>query len=200
MPLDALNRNTLLDAAVAVGIEPIPSADLDAYRNEMVRRHPGSWWRDYPHVALMTVLLGFCASTILVGMNLLCLPSMIDGSLKPPISDLIAFAVSVVVLYKLLRSGVLMKGLTITHPAFWSEITCGEQPHLAALYANTSIPPSILEMAERIIEFDPAEIVVGKLRQNSVTIDPYLVLRRGTDEIVLGIWDDRGIIRQAIQR
>jgi hypothetical protein len=63
------------------------------------------------------------------------------------------------------------------------------------------VPWEIRQLAAKILRFsnsnDDIKIVYGKLIQNYKVVDPYLVMRRGDDQIVLGIWDEHRIIHIA---
>ncbi len=79
--------------------------------------------------------------------------------------------------------------MPIKKPARW---------HLAYVM-NHDIPTEIAAMTNEILALAPrSRAVIGLLIQEKTVLDPFVVIRDiGGAEIVIGIWDDTGILHIA---
>ena len=190
--LDML-QTRLSDLAAWHGVIPVPNEVLEKHKRAEVRKHRGSWWYYHPSLAnffLRGGLLASSASTcIFAYLSFYCLLSERFATAR------IAAVLSVLSFYvcwKIVRSGAMsIHGLKVRGPAEWFE-----SEDALALAA----PLPIREIARHLMRENTTNdmrLICGRLIQDHVTIDPYLVIRRGNDQIVLGIWDDKRIIHQA---
>ncbi len=177
MPFDALTGRyntslSLLDAATMLGIEPIPNSFLQDYKAELVAKHPGHWLIRHR------------------GTYAVCCLTVVGGAVAASMSGFPIIGASLLVVAMI---GMLLGNLRLKAPARWVE----EVPN------SETVPKEILDIGNQIRMMAPdAYGMVGELRQEKVVLDPYLVVRqrRTNEEIVLGIWDDSGIIRIATRR
>jgi hypothetical protein len=217
MPFDLTGRQNirlnLLDAATALGIVGIPSDELCAYKEEQVRQHPGSvlyHHRQFMADALFWIFMSgvavFCAG---VGIAIVNTMFFLCGVSTTTLSGWYLGGTQATIL-------IVGGGVTV-FCAIWAAISgkTTEPAHWVESDSQTA-PTDILRMARRLQDFVPgSEIVTGHLVQNKVILDPYMVVRyyersdttdpiwmmmeelREPQEVVIGIWDDNGIIRLA---
>jgi hypothetical protein len=202
MPLD-LQQTRLADIASWHGITPIPNEVLEAHKAIEVEKRPGSWWFYHPHLANFAMRIGFmvagaCLSACVATMAIACTIENWRIAAVSVCTGLACF----LILKAILKTGAMtIQGAKIHGPARWEE-------YLIPLYGLHHVPEPIHAIAARIMEgglrhsniricHSDMQVVYGKLVQDHVTVDPYLAIRRGDDQIVIGIWDDRGIIHQA---
>lgn len=181
MPLDFAGSSpttSLTDVAQWLGIKPIPNSELELHKVAELRKNPGSMF--YPVRGFVPFLLLIGSFSIVVLINEPS-SSLGNGVLHPFLSAVVFMLVSAVLVF---GSKVRLKA-----PAKWDE-----RPGIHQI----DVPSSIASMARMVTEFVPeAIVVVGELKQESVVLDPYLVIRLNDQQICLGIWDDQGVIKEA---
>lgn len=193
MPLD-MRETRLADIASWHGVKPVPSDTLRAHIQTEFNKHRGSWWFRHPDLGTSLAIGSFLfsgmagivcvAGTIIAAHNYNGDAAGIWGS-----GFLVFWGICTWITTKGFFS---VRGVKVYGPALWREF---EVYHLRT---TTNIPESIRDKAAILLrEVPDAQIILGKLIRDSVVIDPYLVLRRGQDEICLGIWDDTGILHEA---
>lgn len=185
MPFDVLcnGRLSLGDAATKLGIIPISNDFLKAHKEEQVRKHPGSFV--YRHRKWFEQYIPM--SCFFVGFAMVIVPAALMLAMIPSLSFLLLLGV--LLLGMILVVGSLFSPeIKATGPAMWEE-TFGPV-HDA--------PRVITQLAHQINILVPGSIIVtGKLMQNKVMLDPYMVVRHHGNEIVIGIWDGKRIIKMA---
>jgi hypothetical protein len=197
MPLD-FSQPHLADLASWYGITPVPNDVLDRHKAVEVARRPGSW--AYRHHLLANVLMPLGAMVSGVGIAFAMLSMVVAMALGHNnlvgLYFLFGFGCFMVCCW-ILSSGALSRGVKVFGPAEWYErdIHVRWMPH-------NGVPRSIANTAERIMADGHSDmrLVLGTLVQDYKVVDPYLVVRRGDEQIVLGIWDNNEIIEQASVR
>jgi hypothetical protein len=201
MPLDVLNfdpkilrqqTKPLADAVESLGIVPIPIADLDVHKRTEAAKYPGSFvfrhYKTLEGLALGGFLFGIggamlCA--IMMGAAYMASEEHIMVCSLCGVSCHFALAITCIALAIVLCERAWKK------PAQWIE---------GYGFGLHRIPTEISTLAWTVRRVVPnATIVIGTLVQHKVVLDPYLLMRLNDETIVLGIWDDRGIIRIAQQ-
>jgi len=166
-----------------LGISPIPLAEFQAYKDSQLREHPGNPWYHHRFLAeaIISVFFLVCGIGVVIG----SIASVIWlGTFAGVICVLVAFG-SAIMLAFLIMSGVLVGTLTLTGPAVWIENDV----------VWSEVPAEIATLGRRVLDQIPDALpVVGKLVQDTCVLDPYLIIRRGGEEVCLGIWDDLGVI------
>lgn len=191
MPLD-LQQTRLADIASWHGITPIPNQVLEAHKAVEAAKRPGSWWFYHPHLANFSIRISFMlAGTCLSACTATLMIAITMWNWRVAVASVGVGLGCFLVLKAIVQAGAMtIQGARIHGPARWEE--CYE-----SLYFIDA-PKPILDIATRIVRRDPdLQVVYGRLVQDHVTVDPYLALRRGDDQIVIGIWDERGIIHIA---
>lgn len=191
--LDML-QTRLSDLAAWHGVIPVPNDVLAKHKRAEVRKHRGSWWYHHPSLANFFLRGGVLASSawtcIFAYFSLYCL---ITERFATARVTAVLCVLSFYVCWTIVRSGAMsIHGLKVRGPAEWIE----SDEHLCYI----SAPSPIREIAIRLMRENTTNdmrLICGRLVQNHITVDPYLVIRRGDDQIVLGIWDDKHIIHQA---
>ena len=184
MPFDAISSPPSLTFIVrCLGIAPIPRVDFETYKDFQLREHPGNPWYHYRFLAEAIISIFFlaCGLGVIAG----CVTAVIWlGTYAGMICMLFAFG-SATMLAFLIMSGVLIGTLTLTGPATWSESDV----------VWSEVPIEIAAVARHVLHHIPdARPMVGKLVQDTRVLDPYLIIRRGDEEVCLGIWDDHGVL------
>lgn len=201
MPFDvteaplALHRS--LDAVASeFGVIPVPMDVLNKHKVEQLRKHPGSWV--YGHKAIASKLLGIVMLIPLVCFVVSALLASIFNNAGAMYLTQTQFfgqmiSISAMVLMIVAFSGCFIAGtMRFKGPAMWRETSFHSYEMLRlTLRSDFGVPDSIATMAEHLIKQLPhtAYISVGRLIQDSVTIDPYLTISLRGECICLGIWD-----------
>lgn len=181
MPFDAI-APSLTSVVRYNGIEPVDSELFAEHKSLEVQRHPASWWYHHRHLAegLVSTLFSFSALSVLFGGMI----AMVFGSV---VAGGFAFG-GFLMLLLLILSGVLLGRLTLVGPATWVEDEV----------AWNEVPPTINALAQQVLHRVPGcTASLGRLMQDTQVLDPYLVIRRGGEEICLGVWDGDTIMYQA---
>ncbi len=192
MPFDGTKISTpaetdLVRAANNLGITPIPHAFFTEYKRKELAKHPGSWLYRYQHLVEKTYLAMLTLSFVCAVFSPIF--SNIIG--KPTIAIVIGGMGSFLMLFWLGASGRITD-FEIKTPAEWYIFDYDRHP--------VFVPPAILKMARKLQAAVPySHIIIGELRQNTVLLDPYLIVQTLDDEIVIGIWDNTGILYIAEQ-
>ena len=189
MPFDALTLpRSLKQTAQDLGITPIPQQVLAFYKQQQRNRYPGSWWYRYGDLGAALMLCTFALALTTCGGCLLAYVA--TGITALAVISSAGFAI----LFLLGLSGALSRnGLMVKGPAFWVEYEIGD-PEVVG------VPAKIAARAKQIIDRMPdARLIIGDLRQENISLDPYLVVRYEFEQIVLGIWDEGGIIMEATE-
>ena len=179
MPFDGANfarsrRSRLDDAMSAAQLEIIAPTYLDAYKADQIRRHPPGWtYRHMPMLRLGQVVV------LVVGI----LPVLTLSYAGFPSWSLEIGLVATLMLF-LAPMLVPPKG-----PAEWLE-------HPTADLDN--VHPAIRDRALRLMEKLPdVRFRIGELYQDRINLDPYLIAEYHGARVLLGIWDDEGVIAAA---
>jgi hypothetical protein len=197
MPLD-FGQPHLADLASWLGITPVPQEVLDQHKRNEVAKRPGNWL--YRHdIALVLMPFGFGFALILTGIGLIVSMLLLNVFVS---AASVSFA---------LATGFLacyINNLRVYGPAKWSEqVYRVSAPRYwpdnqVAFLEVIDAPASIKQLAYKVLQRGQGDmtLVYGTLTQDSWLVDPYLAIRRGNEQIVLGIWDDTGIIMEAETR
>ena len=194
MPLD-MNQTRLADLASWSGITPIPNEVLEQHKIAEVAKRPGSWWYHHPVLANCAIQFGMLVALIggVTGFSA-TLISMAEDHLAGSMGGATVTCACLLLGWGITRRGLLSReGMEIYGPAEWEEQSLDHVPFF--------VPQSIKEMAISVMRNgNDLTVVYGKLVQNHITVDPYLAIRRGDEQIVLGIWDGYRIIHHATLR
>lgn len=185
MPFDGLSLNPLADVARSLGITPVPLDVLEAHKKAEVAKHPVSWFYKHPTIATFgpAVLTGFLFSSAM-----LLFLSIAASSLRVTLLPLIPLSIGMLCTAGIVLYRCIMTFSGLNGPAYWIE----------KYGLSDDVPTEIAHMARQIRRVLPGSYpMVGELRQDQVVLDPYLVMCLDDQRIVLGIWDDKGIIQQA---
>lgn len=160
-----------------LGIVPIPNEVLERHKAAECEKHPATWW--YRHQIVTRLMLLGClgGSSMFIGMAMnLRMMGASDHAVIPAILGWMSLVCLVTMLF----------GVKMLAPARWEErygIGMTRMPRelkLLVYEARQQIPDS--------------KVVIGILKQHEIVLDPYVVLERGTERMVLGIWDGDQII------
>jgi hypothetical protein len=197
MPFDNLATTLtgdLTDAVRQLGIIPVPNEVLRAHKANELRKHPGSWWYHNQHLGTWLVTMGLLTSVLgFFGCVGLAVVQLSAFHYQSAFIDTGCAAGAAIVFTILVLSDLgTIQGLSVKGPAIWHE-------HFGLyLLREFNVPPSMADTVWRLRRLAPnAVVVVGELRQQSITIDPYVLLRDENNDVVIGIWDDTGIIHEA---
>lgn len=190
MPLD-MTTIRLADVAGWHSVTPVPLEILEAHKRAEVNKHPGyRYYRLIPvvlNVAYLTVALG------VIGFIPIFLSQAFDveGDLLLALSVTFIICGTCALYFVSLGFSRLADNVQFYGPATWSEREISLE--------DLDAPKSIKLVARQIMQDDDGDmrLVLGELTQASVTLDPYLVIERNGERIILGIWDGDRIIRQA---
>lgn len=191
MPLD-MQHTRLADLASWSGITPIPNQVLEHHKIAEVAKRPGSWWYYHPVLASGAFQLGILVALMGTITSLVALLiAMAGGHFLGTLGSALAVITCSFLAYVITARGIFSReGMEIYGPAAWEEQEFDHVPFF--------VPTTIKDMATAIMrDGNDLTVVYGKLVQNHITVDPYLVIRRGDEQIVLGIWDGDHIIHQA---
>jgi len=181
---------TLYEATQRLGLQQIPIADLLAHQAAEVKKHPGSWWYRHHHLGTSLTLLAWLGSAIGAFTSLIVLLCHLSD-LYTAISALAGLSVFTSAFVAICSTGIMTGRLVVNGPAEWREDRVNS-------FMRHGVPDDIATMAVRLTKLVPGSYsVLGTLEQNSVILDPYLVVRYRDEQVVLGIWDDHGVIHQA---
>lgn len=192
MPLDALyavETRTLADTVDRIGITPISRQVLDHHKKAQVAKNPGHWFAPYAH-RYQDILAGLTISATVIAMANM-VSSGILGIIGHHWHIMIGCGVlSVMFFYAVYRLDALfMESHKIKGPAKWREFSPS---------TLTLVPTPIVDLAAMIRnELPTATFIMGLLVQDNIVLDPYLIIRDGAEEAILGIWDESGIIEIA---
>jgi hypothetical protein len=191
MPLD-MHQTRLADLAAWSGITPIPNDVLERHKIAEVAKRPGSWWYHHPVLVNCATQLGLLVA--LLGGAVSSASSIIGMAEGRPLVSLVSalLACACIFLGFIISSRGLLsrEGMEIYGPAAWEEQSLDHVPFF--------VPRPIKEMANTVMRNgNDLSVIYGKLVQNHITVDPYLAIRRGDEQIVLGIWDGDHITHQA---
>lgn len=191
--LDML-QTRLSDLAAWHGVIPVANEVLERHIDAELRKNRGSWWYHHERLANFCMRGGLLTSAVATGLSLWsCAFCLFAGQYTAARWSALLTVLFFLVGWTIMRTGAMsLRGLDIKGPAQWIE--SDEDPRYVMA------PAPILDVAMRLMRENTTgdmHLIKGRLMQNHITIDPYLVIRRGDDQIVLGIWDDHGIIHQA---
>lgn len=207
MPLDSLQTVndvdsdiiTLARAAEILGITPIPQSRLDAHKQSEVRKHRGTWVGRHPDLA--DALLRFYAVVAMFGgvLGMLVIIFSLTDSLisnSSPNQWLLGVSSGCIITF----TGSIVLCCMIMD---WDKIYLAQAKWIETeqLYRIT-IPADIRRLGNHIKSLVPeAHLVVGTLVQEKVILDPYLLMRCDKQpDLIVGIWDDAGILQIAKQK
>jgi hypothetical protein len=183
MPLDALSGHgcpgSLAISLAQRDIRPVDWNTLAAHKQAQLEKFGPSFWYRH-HGSLRFTLIG-C-------IGLMALTAGAANSLTQPVSLWIAMAWMYLVA-ALIVGGVLRVRAGSHWEERWVPIDRLE---------TSGVPEPIAAMARSIHRKVPGStVILGELVQESVVLDPYLLLVRGEERVCLGLWDDTGIIASA---
>lgn len=195
MPFDGLLLTRaalpLARAAAALDISGIDPMVLAAHKRAECARHPGGFiFRHRSQLALLTSLLA------LAGVIDFLLSPDIYATLDPTWRMNLTLAGFWLILPLLLLETIPVRG-----PASWKET-----PHLARYFSSAAVPmpAAVVDLATALQrelgeQTHTCVFIVGELRQETVLLDPYLIIKdRATGEqMVLAIWNDQTILHIA---
>ncbi len=179
MPFDGANfarswRSRLEAAMSAAGLDTIAPTYLDAYKADQIRRHPPGW--TYRH--MQTLRLGQVI-VLVVGIVPFLTLSYVE---YPPWSLGIGLVAALVLFLAPMFSPA--KG-----PAEWRERLTDDLDN---------VHPVIRDRALRLMDKLPdVRFRIGELYQDRINLDPYLIAEYHGVQVLLGIWDDDGVIAAA---
>jgi hypothetical protein len=185
----ALAPQTIMGLFRVLDIEPVTDAVLDAHKEREIDAHPPSFW--YKHQSLYSLAGAYSFITMCVAFTLIVVGLLAD-SVEGVIYSALLGAVS--------GAGVIYFSSNRTRgPAEWIE-----SPHPTVYTFPADMPYPLRAIAGQLEPVRNQVIfVVGRLRQNDVFLDPYLLagkVNRFTDEmewVCVGIWDGDRIIAVA---
>jgi hypothetical protein len=187
MPFDALvapaQTAPLSDALARHGIRPVPLDTLDLHKQAQLKRFGPSFWyrhRQWLAVGLLTPIGGtvFGAGFVSASPS----PSPLPAVLCLGIILMCSFA------------GFILSGLLrLRAGSHW------EERWLPADWLGSSAVPDPIAATARMLQNDlpGSTLILGELVQESVVVDPYLLLDYDGQRICLGIWDEGGVIALA---
>lgn len=207
MPLDVAGFKTkigLLDVAANLGIMPIPMAELESHKAIEVAKNPpsaiGRFIEDHQAAIQKTVynLTNGCVALVPAFAATAVISAFFAAYTS---SSLMLTFVSALMIFPAGFAALKMddlyqgkKGPRFRGSARWHESS------LTAAETAAWVPFPIRAFAEDILVLLPdADLIIGELIQDEVVIDPYLLVQYQGEKIVLGIWNDRGVIRLAKQ-
>jgi hypothetical protein len=178
MPFDGATlvnspRTFLQAAALASGLNPIASSELERHKAKQLEEHPPGWfYRHSTGIQRMQMAL------------LMAAPVMIGFLLELDLKSLGTALAGLLVVTAMAPAFVRVKG-----PAEWKERL---EPSLR------DVPPSIRAKAFLLKREAPElRFLVGELFQQQTKLDPYLVAEYQGEHLVLGIWDGETVISTA---
>lgn len=182
MPFDALlapvRQKSLREILVDQGIRPVPLECLAAHKQAQVERFGPSFW--YRHqarlpVALLASVAGMAASGGL---------AQRVGHDSPWPSALILGCMFVIAV--LIGAGTFL----VRAGSHWEECWVP-----VGWLEDLSVPEPIADVARTTYRETPGSaLIIGRLIQDKVVLDPYLLLERDGELVCLGIWEDDHIV------
>ena len=194
VPFDSLSLgNNLAQTIADLGIVPIPMDELVAYKAAEIIKHPPSIIGDF--IEKQGILIFFIVNYTIIISSVIAfiffcftvISFMSDATLSP-FCFIATFTFSLFAsITELVYRGY---GPKFRGSAKWTETYCQINTH--------HIPHPITVIARDVITLLPnCRLIIGTLIQNKTDLDPYLIVDHHGDKIVLGIWNDDGIIRIA---
>lgn len=181
MPFDGTRNASLAERLAWAGITPVPDSVLEAHKAAEIRKHPES--RLYRHREKMPRYI-VQVSYAIGGL-------MASGATVlwwgPDTSNAVFFGTLCGIgatIASLMTSITVLSEIQIKGPAEWQERLWGGE-----------LPTALTVIARAAQQVEPrSRLVIGELIQDSVVLDPYLILSTGTERVCLGIWDGEAII------
>ena len=171
---DAPTWSTLGRTLDDLGIAPIPLDALDRHRIRQVQLHPPSFFYRHRWIAPLLTVSSFgvsVAAAAVVGTSAAAVTVILAGMLPA-------------------LAGIILASRKVRGEAYWVERRLLERDLAAA-----KVPPAISRLAQTVKrELAPARLILGELRQDTVVLDPYLIVEFGEERVVLGIWDGDEVI------
>jgi hypothetical protein len=174
MPFDAATpvRLGLNDRLAAYGIEPVSMEFLERHKAEQVRLAPASFlmtWKPLVIVGAMAVTGGIWLGGVV------------------PILSFLALGWVGMILARVFAGPI--RGRPLVRQGRWVQ------------YWNVpafSAPAPIAQIARDLKDRHPdGMLILGKLLQEDVVLDPYLLFLLDGERVCLGIWDTHGVIASA---
>jgi len=187
MPFDALvapaQTAPLSDALARHGIKTVPADTLAAHKQAQLERFGPSFWyrhRQWLAIGLLTPIGGTVLGAGLV-------------SATPSASPLPAMLCLGIILMSGFAGLILSDRLRLRAGSHW------EERWLPADWLESSAVPEPIAVTARLLQNDlpGSTLIVGELVQESVVVDPYLLLDYDGQQVCLGIWDESGVIALA---
>lgn len=179
MPLDAQYQPSLADIMQWSGFNPVPNVVLQKHQQTEIDKHPASW--GFKHITLLrwsTAIIPVC-----VLFWIFVMPPIRIVSILTPIMSVLLFVVLA------LSDHIHFKG-----PAQWIE----RYTRRDTVLCDTSIPLPIRTIAAEMMSRLPNSVfLVGKLMQENIVLDPYLLIANDSEYVCVGVWDGATIIHIA---
>jgi hypothetical protein len=191
MPLDFATKQTLVHNTKWLGVTPVPNAVLEQHKRAEMKKNPGDWGYKYPGFVeiFVPVSMVFALMLAVVG-GIISFDDLPSGALMIGLAPLLAGLG-----YKLVPKTINNGGYWILKsPAKWAEYNYESNDYYMQTHVPSEISTPAIELQARI---PGSWFVVGRLYQDSVVLDPYLLLCSDTDRVCLGIWKDDVIIHKA---
>jgi hypothetical protein len=186
MPLDALARTAgaepLAELLEQRDIKPVDWSTLAAHKAAQLRQFGPTFW--YRHQTALGV-------TLIASIGGMALTAGAANSMMLP-SSWIPMWISMG--WMCLVAGLIVSGVFNARAgSYWDERWLPIDRLEAA-----GVPEPIAAMARSLHrEMPGSTVVLGELIEESVVIDPYLLLVLGHERVCIGVWDDEGIIASA---
>jgi hypothetical protein len=184
-------RMSLQDAADALRIRPISLSDLATHKETEAAKHPGSrllrHQQAFEHVVVLSFLAGLITAVATV-LGFLYALSQHEPTIRLAVSGIAAIAICC--------GSIWISNIQVKAPAKWIE----------NYGPINKVPRAIADLAWAIhLQVPRARFVIGTLVQETVELDPYLMMELpitrcdgiGYERIVIGIWDAHGVLRIA---
>ncbi|MGE0224257.1 MAG: hypothetical protein AB7S57_13410 [Acetobacteraceae bacterium] len=184
MPFDVLTNilppARLSEVLVQYGLTPVSNDALERHKRAQLERFGPSFWYRHHHWLGIGLLVSIGCMAATAGLSSQAAP----GSPIPPYLTL-----GWMVVVALLIGGGTIRLRSGSH---WEERWVP-----AAWLESYDVPPSIAARA-RLLQRDlpGSTLIMGELMQESVLLDPYLVLEHRGERICLGIWDGDEVIAE----
>lgn len=197
MPYDGLllaPAATLSQALRELEITPVPLGVLNLHKDAEVAKHPGSMIGRFcqRHAATIGVTVFNIAELLALAMYVSAAISVIMLVIGYLFAMLIGMAAIFVLWLCTYLVGILADG---GGPSFK-----GQAEWVETDYCFGDAPQDMIDMAIQIIQRLPGSYAIcGRLIQNEINLDPYLLVKFGREVVVIGVWDDNRIVYIANQ-
>jgi hypothetical protein len=152
------------------GIETVPMESLEEHKLSQVEKYGPSFWCRHQTLLQCALVVTICVDW------LACAEEMFAWRLLPAM------------LFAVIFSGLFSLGFLsfkTRSGSHWEERFVND-----IQLEPVGVPEQILLIARSLCHrLKGSDLILGELMQESVVLDPYLLLRYGEDNVCLGIWD-----------